>query len=238
LETANWQTPPCMTIHKPEKIYMAATKLGSRYSIHRKYLKLEKSSPSRPSGNELLKCGGSHDLDLLQSSFCYIVNTFRSLCTQHFRKIENKASKQPLMVNDWGDFICGGPWPSDKPLNTPRGPQDHFVSLWYRHGKPCMGRAWNSAGKIDASFVDGGREFTGHVIGSMQMLVEVPATAAGFDYCWLPYEQASRYMDKDFAPVHLSYIAPCVVQVDAFELLGTILLLIALRGPIYSLLKF
>lgn len=37
--------------------------------------------------------------------------------------------------------------------------------------------------------------------------------------------QASRYMDKDFAPVHLSYIAPCVVQVDAFELLGTILLL-------------
>ncbi|VDL61810.1 unnamed protein product [Nippostrongylus brasiliensis] len=145
--------------------------------------------------------------------------------------IENKASKKALMVNDWGDFCCGGPWPTDKPvmkalnraLNTPRGPQEHFVSLWYRHGRPCMGRAWNSGGKIDASFVDDGREFTGHVIGSMQMLVELPATAAGFEYCWLPYEQASRYMDKDYAPVHLSYVAPCVIQVDAFEVLGKIL---------------
>ncbi|WKX90983.1 hypothetical protein Q1695_009658 [Nippostrongylus brasiliensis] len=144
--------------------------------------------------------------------------------------IENKASKKALMVNDWGDFCCGGPWPTDKPvmkalnraLNTPRGPQEHFVSLWYRHGRPCMGRAWNSGGKIDASFVDDGREFTGHVIGSMQMLVELPATAAGFEYCWLPYEQASRYMDKDYAPVHLSYVAPCVIQVDAFEVLGSV----------------
>ncbi|KAK5977091.1 hypothetical protein GCK32_019340 [Trichostrongylus colubriformis] len=29
-------------------------------------------------------------------------------------------------------------------------------------------------------------------------------------------------MDKDFAPVHLSYIAPCVVQVDAYEILGSV----------------
>ncbi|KAK6060751.1 hypothetical protein COOONC_01589 [Cooperia oncophora] len=28
--------------------------------------------------------------------------------------LENKASQKPLMVNDWGDFICGGPWPTDK----------------------------------------------------------------------------------------------------------------------------
>lgn len=73
----------------------------------------------------------------------------------------------------------------------------------------------------------------------MQMLVELPATAAGFEYCWLPYEQvfaklrrtlistvtgkcfkASRYIDKDFAPVHLSHVAPCVIHIDTFELLG------------------
>ncbi|KAK6060750.1 hypothetical protein COOONC_01588 [Cooperia oncophora] len=110
----------------------------------------------------------------------------------------------------------------NRPLNTPHGPQEQFVSLWYRHGKPCMGRAWNNNGKIEASFVDDGHEFTGHLVGSMQMLVELPATAAGFEYCWLPYEQASVYMDKDFVPVHLNYVAPCVVQADAYEILGSV----------------
>ncbi|KJH46663.1 hypothetical protein DICVIV_07271 [Dictyocaulus viviparus] len=135
-----------------------------------------------------------------------------------------------LIVNDWGDFCVGSQWPTDKPimralnrpLNTPRGPQDHFVSLWYHHGKPCMGRAWNNVGKIDASFVDSGREFTGEIVGSLQMLVEIPATAAGFEYCWLPYEQASRYIDKDFAPVHMSHVAPCVVQMGPYEILGSV----------------
>ncbi|VDM65428.1 unnamed protein product, partial [Strongylus vulgaris] len=68
---------------------------------------------------------------------------------------------------------------------------------------------------------------------------EIPATAAGFEYCWLPYEQvcaaaefkvdrnpiplkASRYEDKDFAPVHMSYVAPCVIKNDKFEYLGSV----------------
>ncbi|VDO20118.1 unnamed protein product [Haemonchus placei] len=110
----------------------------------------------------------------------------------------------------------------NRPLNTPKGEQEQFVSLWYRHGKPCMGRAWNSNGKIDASFVDAGHEFTGHLVGSMQMLVELPATAVGFEYCWLPYKEASVYMDKDFAPVHMSYVAPCVIQLDPYEILGSV----------------
>uniref|UniRef100_A0A1I7XL10 Cu_amine_oxid domain-containing protein n=1 Tax=Heterorhabditis bacteriophora TaxID=37862 RepID=A0A1I7XL10_HETBA len=107
-----------------------------------------------------------------------------------------------------------------RPMNTPRGPQDQFVALWYRHGKPCMGRAWNHNGKIDASFVDGDREFTGETVGSLQLLVELSATAAGFDYCWLPYEQASRYIDKDFTPVHMNHVAPCVIVTEKLELLG------------------
>nr|CDJ88778.1 Protein K08F8.5, isoform b [Haemonchus contortus] len=145
-------------------------------------------------------------------------------------QLENTATQKPLVVNDWGDFVCGSPWPVDKPimkalnrpLNTPKGEQEQFVSLWYRHGKPCMGRAWNSNGKIDASFVDAGHEFTGHLVGSMQMLVELPATAVGFEYCWLPYKEASVYMDKDFAPVHMSYVAPCVIQLDPYEILGSV----------------
>ncbi|EYB98965.1 hypothetical protein Y032_0126g1325 [Ancylostoma ceylanicum] len=142
----------------------------------------------------------------------------------------DQASHKLLMVNDWGDFCCGNQWPADKPImralnrpmNTPSGPQDHFVALWYRHGKPLMGRAWNDNGKINASFVDSNHEFTGKIIGSMQMLVELPATAAGFEYCWLPYEQASRYIDKDFAPVHMNHVAPCVIHIDNFELLGSV----------------
>ncbi|ETN70017.1 hypothetical protein NECAME_00965 [Necator americanus] len=167
------------------------------------------------------------------------------------------ASKNQLMVNDWGDFCCGNLWPADKPimralnrpLNTPRGPQDHFVALWYRHGKPLMGRAWNDDGKINASFVDSNHEFSGKIIGSLQMLVAMQATAAGFEYCWLPYEQASRYIGKDFAPVHMSYVAPCVIQVDKFEILGSVNLkkeraeasfdgrIITLDGPAIRTLK-
>ncbi|KHJ75091.1 hypothetical protein OESDEN_25293 [Oesophagostomum dentatum] len=151
-------------------------------------------------------------------------------CTCEQCSSDEHASKNPLMVNDWGDFCCGSLWPADKPImralnrpmNTPRGPQDHFVALWYRHGRPLMGRAWNDNGKINASFVDSNHEFTGDVIGSLQMLVKLPATTAGFEYCWLPYEQASRYIDKDFAPVHMSHVAPCVIQAEDFELLGSV----------------
>ncbi|VDM56878.1 unnamed protein product [Angiostrongylus costaricensis] len=81
-------------------------------------------------------------------------------CTKCAAK-DLKQAKQ-LIVNDWGDFYVGNQWPVDKPivkalnrpLRTPRGPEDHFVALWYHHGKPCMGRAWNHAGKIDVSFVE------------------------------------------------------------------------------------
>uniref|UniRef100_A0A7I4XTJ8 DUF2804 domain-containing protein n=1 Tax=Haemonchus contortus TaxID=6289 RepID=A0A7I4XTJ8_HAECO len=99
-------------------------------------------------------------------------------CTQCM--LENTATQKPLVVNDWGDFVCGSPWPVD----------------------------------------NAGHEFTGHLVGSMQMLVELPATAVGFEYCWLPYKEASVYMDKDFAPVHMSYVAPCVIQLDPYEILG------------------
>uniref|UniRef100_A0A7I5E5G7 DUF2804 domain-containing protein n=1 Tax=Haemonchus contortus TaxID=6289 RepID=A0A7I5E5G7_HAECO len=33
-------------------------------------------------------------------------------CTQCM--LENTATQKPLVVNDWGDFVCGSPWPVDK----------------------------------------------------------------------------------------------------------------------------
>lgn len=40
------------------------------------------------------------------------------------------------------------------PKNIPSAGIDQFVALWYRHGKPIMGRAWQSNGRIEASFVE------------------------------------------------------------------------------------
>ena len=27
-----------------------------------------------------------------------------------------------------------------------------YVALWYKHGKPCHGRAWNNNGVVECSF--------------------------------------------------------------------------------------
>ena len=58
----------------------------------------------------------------------------------------------------------------------------------YRHGQPLMGRAWREDGRLRASFSDGEHEFTGQPLGSLQLLGQLPSLAAGFEYCWLPYE--------------------------------------------------
>lgn len=159
-----------------------------------------------------------------------------------------RTLKKPLSVNDWEDYNWGSPWPKQKPiiaalnkaLKTPSGPQEQFVALWYRHGKPVMGRAWNNNGKIDASFVDGLREFTGQTVGSMQLLVQMPATAVGYDYVWLPYEQAHQFRDKDFLPVHMDYVCPVIIAKDGYETLGCVDMktetaTVALNGKIISL---
>ena len=60
-------------------------------------------------------------------------------------------------------------------------------------------------------------------MGSLQILVQIPATAAGFDYIWMPYEEASKYQEKDYAPVHISHVAPCVLLTKGnHEVLGQV----------------
>lgn len=40
----------------------------------------------------------------------------------------------------------------------------------------------------------GEHEFSGPTLGSLQVLGELPPLAAGFDYCWLPYEEVPRLL--------------------------------------------
>ena len=76
---------------------------------------------------------------------------------------------------------------------------------------------------MKASFTDQGREYTGEGVGSLQTLVQLPPTATGFDYIWMPYGQASKYQEKDYAPVHISHVAPCVLLTkENHELLGQV----------------
>lgn len=110
-----------------------------------------------------------------------------------------------------------------RPLRTPAGPQKQFVALWYRHGRPVMGRAWPEAGRLSASFSNEDKEFSGRSVGGMQLLVQPPSSAAGFVYVWKPLGAALRSdpAAKDCQPVHINFVAPCVVVTrEGFELLG------------------
>ncbi|CAD6195327.1 unnamed protein product [Caenorhabditis auriculariae] len=145
-------------------------------------------------------------------------------------KNAQKTLKRPLSVNDWEDYNWGTEWPQKRPLMSalgrelpnPKGFQKQYVAMWYRHGKPIMGRAWNVAGKIEASFVDPScdREFSGPSVGSLQLLIQLPATAVGYDYVWMPYEQAYQFRDKDYLPVHMNYVCPAVFKIGPYEALG------------------
>uniref|UniRef100_A0A8R1DNJ3 Uncharacterized protein n=1 Tax=Caenorhabditis japonica TaxID=281687 RepID=A0A8R1DNJ3_CAEJA len=143
------------------------------------------------------------------------------------RESADKAAALNKMtnVNDWEDFNWGSYWPINKNvMSIPKqlGVPDQYVALWYRHGKPIMGRAWPKNGKIDASFVDANREFTGPTVGSLQLLIALPPTTVGYDYVWMNYTLAMDYRDKDFVPVHLSYVVPALVPVGTKLLLGQV----------------
>lgn len=137
------------------------------------------------------------------------------------------CNRLSTVINDWEDYNWGCPWPANRnvmstPKNIPHVGFDQFVALWYRHGKPIMGRAWPKNGRIEASFVDSNREFTGATVGSLQLLISLPPTTVGYDYVWMTYGQAVDYRDKDYVPVHLSYICPAIVPVDGKLLLGQV----------------
>ncbi|CAG9540767.1 unnamed protein product [Cercopithifilaria johnstoni] len=158
-------------------------------------------------------------------------------CCEQCMKIEalEKATHSPnhlLMVNEWADYRIGDTFPKTKrlikalnrPLNTLNGPEEQYVALWYHFGQAIMGRAWNDAnGKIAAAFVSRKMPFLNRVIGSLQLLVQIPPSAAGFDYSWQPYGEAAKIGSKEWYPVRIGFAAPCVLVIDkeGHEYLGS-----------------
>lgn len=68
--------------------------------------------------------------------------------------------------------------------------------------------------------------FLSKVIGSLQLLVQIPPSAAGFDYSWQPYNEAAKIGSKEWNPVRIGFAAPCVLVIDkeGHEYLGRLLL--------------
>ncbi|KAI6172347.1 hypothetical protein M3Y98_00962600 [Aphelenchoides besseyi] len=108
----------------------------------------------------------------------------------------------------------------NRPLNTPNGKQTQFVALWYHHGHPLMGRVWNEENQIRASFANNEREFTGRTVGLLQILVQMPSPTTGFTYDWKPFKSVAKIGNKEWHPVHISFVAPCVLLLDNREVLG------------------
>ncbi|VDN94169.1 unnamed protein product [Brugia pahangi] len=158
-------------------------------------------------------------------------------CCEQCMKIEAlekeaQSSDHLLMVNEWADYRIGDTFPKtkslikalDRPLNTLNGPQEQYVALWYHFGHAVMGRAWNDAnGKIAAAFVSRKMPFLSSAIGSLQLLVQIPPSVAGFDYSWQPYNEAAKIGSKEWNPVHIGFTAPCVLVIDqeGHEYLGS-----------------
>ncbi|KAK6055188.1 hypothetical protein COOONC_07308 [Cooperia oncophora] len=56
----------------------------------------------------------------------------------------------PAQEDTWAFQPIGAPFP-DNPVRVP-GQQNMYVALWYKHGKPIHGRAWNDNGGVQCSF--------------------------------------------------------------------------------------
>ncbi|KAI6228464.1 hypothetical protein M3Y95_00624900 [Aphelenchoides besseyi] len=133
-----------------------------------------------------------------------------------------------LKISEWADYKEGDEFPDssqfiralNRPLNTPNGQQTQFVALWYHHGHPLMGRVWNEDNQIRASFANNEREFTGRTVGLLQILVQMPSPTTGFTYAWKPFKSVAKIGNKEWHPVHISFVAPCVLLLDNREVLG------------------
>ncbi|MCP9265098.1 MFP2b [Dirofilaria immitis] len=59
----------------------------------------------------------------------------------------------------WAFGPIGSPFP-DNPVHALDQP-NQYVALWYKHGKPIHGRAWNNGGVLECSFPYKKAELTG-----------------------------------------------------------------------------
>lgn len=65
----------------------------------------------------------------------------------------------PAEEDTWAFGPIGSPFP-DNPFHALDQP-NQYVALWYKHGKPIHGRAWNNGGVLECSFPYKNAELTG-----------------------------------------------------------------------------
>ncbi len=93
------------------------------------------------------------------------------------------------LEDSWAFVPIGHPFPQF-PVRV-KGEQNMYVALWYKHGKPVCGRAWNDGGVVQCSFPYNGTELTGinDLGGQIQILTyKGDYDSNGFCYEWIPYK--------------------------------------------------
>ncbi len=109
----------------------------------------------------------------------------------------------------------------DRPLRQEDGSQQvQAVALWYKHGEPVMGKAYEIGDQLAATFGWDNQEFSGDV-GSVQLQCFHSQAEQGFVLSWRPFKLRET---DGWGPVHVRDCAPCVIITPKSERLGKVLL--------------
>ncbi len=138
-------------------------------------------------------------------------------------KKERSQAKEDL----WAFQPIGAPFP-DKPMRV-RGHTNQYVALWYKHGKPVTGRAWNNGGVVECSFAYNKQELTGkRDLGGDIQILAYPAEdqwegypRLGYWYQWVPYTDYLKRPNSEL--VRCSQSTPILIKTKTGEeLLGNL----------------
>ncbi|CAI4221396.1 unnamed protein product [Auanema sp. JU1783] len=95
----------------------------------------------------------------------------------------------PAKEDSWAFQPIGSPFPPN-PVKC-LGQQNMYVALWYKHGKPIHGRAWNNGGVVECSFPYNKTELKTkeQLEGQIQILqYEGDHNTQGYWYEWVLYK--------------------------------------------------
>ncbi|KHN84680.1 hypothetical protein Tcan_11440 [Toxocara canis] len=98
-------------------------------------------------------------------------------------------SNPPPKEDVWAFNPIGSPFP-EHPVKV-FGQSNMYVALWYKHGKPVHGRAWNNGGVLECSFPYKKAELTGAKdLGGQIQVLQYPGdhNSLGFWYEWIKYK--------------------------------------------------
>uniref|UniRef100_A0A915CNQ3 Uncharacterized protein n=1 Tax=Ditylenchus dipsaci TaxID=166011 RepID=A0A915CNQ3_9BILA len=103
----------------------------------------------------------------------------------------------PAQEDTWAFQPIGSPFP-EMPVKV-IGQQNMYVALWYKHGKPIHGRAWNNGGVVECSFPYKAAELTGakDLGGQIQVLqYKGNHKSLGYWYNWIKYSERFDKSDE------------------------------------------